>query len=77
MSDEYYMYSASDVRCLAHDSQLAVVRNTLTGYQVVRNGCWFWLAALVGIFNIGYAIFVSPIGLRIPAAPIEDYGDSS
>ena len=27
---------------------------------------------LVGIFEVGYAIFVSPIGLLIPAAPIED-----
>jgi len=71
MSDGYYMIPQA-----MFGVWLMVVNWQLSGI-LSRGTRWFGMVvgfglALVGIFNIGYAIFVSPIGLRIPAAPIED-----
>lgn len=71
LSDEYYMIPQG-----IFGVWLVVVNWQLTGI-LSRGIRWFGIVVglgltLVGIFNIGYAIFVSPIGLRIPAAPIEE-----
>lgn len=71
MSDEYYMIPQAvfGVWLIVVNWQLTVI--------LPRGFRWFGIVvglglALVGIFEIGYAIFVNPIGLRIPAAPIEE-----
>ena len=71
MSDEYYMIPQG-----MFGVWLIVVNWQLKGI-LSRGIRWFGIVvglglALVGVFEIGYAILVDPIGLRIPAAPIED-----
>lgn len=71
MSDEYYMIPQG-----MFGVWLIVINWQLTGI-LSRGIRWFGIIvglglALVGIFNIGYAILVDPIGLRIPAAPIKE-----
>lgn len=71
MSDEYYMIPQG-----MFGVWLIVVNWQLKGI-LSRGIRWFGIVvglglALVGVFEIGYAIFVNPIGLRIPAAPIEE-----
>jgi len=61
MSDEYYMIPQG-----MFGVWLIVINWQLTGI-IIGVGL-----LLVGIFEIGYAICVNPIGLRIPAAPIEE-----
>ncbi|TAL47176.1 MAG: hypothetical protein EPN92_05160 [Chitinophagaceae bacterium] len=71
MSDEYYMIPQA-----MFGVWLIVVNWQLSG--VLSRGIrWFGMVVgvgllLVGIFEVGYAIFVNPIGLRIPAVPIEE-----
>ena len=71
MSDGYYMIPQA-----MFGVWLIVANWQLTGI-LSRGIRWFGMVVgvgllLVGIFEIGYAIFVDSIGLRIPAAPIED-----
>jgi len=71
MSDEYYMIPQG-----MFGVWLIVINWQLTGI-LSRGFRWFGIIIgvgllLVGIFEIGYAICVNPIGLRIPAAPIEE-----
>jgi len=71
MSDEYYIIPQA-----VFGVWLIVVNWQLTGI-LSRGIRWFGIVVgvgllLVGIFQVGYAIFVNPIGLRIPAAPIEE-----
>ena len=71
MSDAYYMIPQAMFGVC-----LIVINCQLKG-AVSRGIRWFGIITgfgllLVGISEIGYAIFVSPVGLRIPAAPIEE-----
>jgi hypothetical protein len=74
MMDEYYMIPQA-----AFGVWLVVVNWQLTGI-LSRGIRWFGMVVgigllLVGIYEIGYSIFVDPVGLKIPATDPNDLKD--
>ena len=71
LSDEYYMIPQGMF------GVWLMVANWKLSRILSRGIRWFGIIigfglVLVALFEIGYAIWVNPIGLRIPAAPIEE-----